>query len=159
MRLPKLLGMTDTCTSRMMAASATVRAFLEESAASVYTGRRYTTSTDAPVYIMKQLETEHSTMKAPLDLDLEDFSKLYCETQLLTPLELRMRLEQQIREYNPNGFMLLRCVDMSSPFFGQRTILPYGPNNTYKDVPDHHISPRGLASDMSEVEALWILKD
>ena len=98
-------------------------------------------------------------MSKPLDLDFEDFAKRYCETQEQTPEGLLAILKSQIRNYDPDGFMLLRCVMLDSSRLGTRTILPYGPRNTYKAPPDRCISPRGLASDMSEVEALYVLKD
>lgn len=52
---------------------------------------------------------------------------------------------------------MLECEDMSASRFGDRVILPFGPNNTYKDVPprDAVISPRGLASD-SSCPIAWI---
>lgn len=34
-----------------------------------------------------------------------------------------------------------------------------GPNNTFKQPPDHPVSPRGLASDMSVVVALLPYKN
>jgi hypothetical protein len=50
-----------------------------------------------------------------------------------------------------DGWMLLECQVMDGSRLGSLTILPYGPNNTFARVPDHPISPRGLASDMSVV--------
>lgn len=90
------------------------------------------------------------------ELDFAAFAALYCESQEQSPEGLRAMLEEQIGRYKPDGFMLLRCVMMDSSRFGHRVILPYGHNNTFKAVPDHPISPRGLASDISEVEAIWI---
>lgn len=81
----------------------------------------------------------------------------YCETQAQNPLELCHILDDQIEKYNPDGFMLLRCVMLDSSYFGSRAILPYGPNNTFKTPADKPFSPRGLASDISEVEAIWIV--
>ncbi len=94
-------------------------------------------------------------MKPPV-LSFDDFAKLYCETQEQTPEGLRAVLQQQSERYQPLGYMLLRCEMMDSSRLGTRVILPFGPNNTFKEPPDHPISPRGLASDMSVVEALWI---
>ena len=94
-------------------------------------------------------------MKPPV-LSYDEFAKLYCETQKQTPEGLAEILTQQHARFRPIGFMLLRCEMLDSSRLGSRTILPFGPNNTYKEPPDHPISPRGLASDMSVVEALWI---
>lgn len=94
-------------------------------------------------------------MKPPV-ISFDEFAKLYCESQECTPEELREKLNSLIHTYQPMGFMLLRCEMMDSSRFGSRVILPYGPLNTFKHPPDHPISPRGLASDMSVVEALWI---
>ena len=80
-----------------------------------------------------------------------EFRRLYCDTQVATPSILRGDLEEKIKEFQPEGFVLLRCEMFGSYYFGQHTILPYGPNNTFKAPPDHPISPRGLASDMSVV--------
>lgn len=53
------------------------------------------------------------------------------------------------------GWMLLQAQDMSSSWFGQHVILPYGPGCTWKELPrpGQVLSPRGLASDMSIVVA------
>lgn len=87
-------------------------------------------------------------------LKLDAFCALYCERQESTPEQLTATLKQQVARFQPEGFMMLEAGLMDSSFFGQRVILPYGPNNTYKTVPDHPISPRGLASDTSTVIAV-----
>lgn len=79
----------------------------------------------------------------------------YCETQEMEPEELNRILDKKHDEYKCDGFMLLRCVMMDSSRLGSRTILPFGGTSTYGEVPDGCISPRGLASDMSEVEAVY----
>ena len=83
-----------------------------------------------------------------------EFSTLYCERQEQTPAGLRNVLAAQIVRFQPTGWMLLEAHDMSSSWLGSLVILPYGPNNTYKEPPTHPISPRGLASDMSVVIGL-----
>lgn len=83
-----------------------------------------------------------------------DFAARYCERQEQTIAGLREILKAQIERFKPDGFMLLECQMMDSSLLGSLTILPYGPNNTYKAVATHPISPRGLASDMSVVVAL-----
>ena len=86
-------------------------------------------------------------------LTFKEFAKRYCERQEQTPEGLKKVLKDQIKRFNPDGFMLLEAQLMDSSWFGQLTILPYGPNNSFKTIPDHPISPRGLASDTSIVVA------
>jgi hypothetical protein len=86
-------------------------------------------------------------------MKFKEFAKLYCDTQQQTPEELRKILKLQNDRYTPDGWMILECQQLDSSLMGNRVILPYGPNNTYKTIPDHPVSPRGLASDMSVVIA------
>ena len=90
------------------------------------------------------------------EMTSQEFLAKYCETQENTPAALRVTLMAQKQRFNPDGFMLLECQMLDSSRLGSRVILPYGPNNTFKTVPDHPISPRGLASDTSVV--IGILK-
>ena len=87
-------------------------------------------------------------------LPFKEFAGLYCETQEQTPEKLRVILTTMAGRYNPTGFMLLRCEMLDSSRLGERVIVPYGPNNEFKEPPTHPVSPRGLASDMSVVEAI-----
>jgi hypothetical protein len=87
-------------------------------------------------------------------ISYKEFAARYCKRQENTPEDLYSTLESQQRTYQPDGWMLLECVDLSSSRLGSYVILPYGPNNTYKEPPAKPISPRGLASDMSIVVAL-----
>lgn len=92
-------------------------------------------------------------------LSFLEFARRYCERQVNTPQDLYATLEAQQRAYAPNGWVLLECIDLSSSRLGSYTILPYGPNNTYKEPPSRPISPRGLASDQSVVVAVLLAKD
>lgn len=83
--------------------------------------------------------------------------RLYCETQEGEPIDILGRLTEVAEQYKPDGLMLLRCAMMDSSYFGQRVILPYGPKCTFKTPPALPVSPRGLASDMSTVEAITVL--
>lgn len=83
----------------------------------------------------------------------------YCEKQESEPGELRDRLFEQKQNYQPTGWMLLEAALLDSSYCGQLTILPYGPRNTFKEIPDHPISPRGLASDMSVVVGYMLTED
>lgn len=56
-----------------------------------------------------------------------------------------------IERYKPVGFILLECQMLDSSSLGQLTVLPYGPNNTLKAIPDGPMSPKGMASDMAIV--------
>jgi len=84
-------------------------------------------------------------------MDLPEFAGLYCAKQTQTPVGLINRLKEQKAKWNPQGWVLLECVTLDSTRLGQLTILPYGPSNSLKAVPQTPISPRGLASDMSVV--------
>lgn len=79
----------------------------------------------------------------------DELAKEYCERQQSTPTELRSILQSQIDRFNPDGWFLAECQVLDSSLLGSYVILPYGPNNTFRNVPDHPFSPRGLASDMS----------
>lgn len=87
-------------------------------------------------------------------LNWTEFAKRYCERQQQTPDGLKAILAAQADKYSPEGWMLLECHMMDSSRLGDLAILPYGPNNTFKAVVDHPVSPRGLASDMSVVVAI-----
>lgn len=93
-------------------------------------------------------------MKTIEQIDFEQLSERYCATQVQDRSGLLAILIDQKRRFNPEGWMLLQCVVLDSSRLGEHVILPYGPNNTFKEPPDRPISPRGLASDMSEVVAV-----
>jgi len=86
-------------------------------------------------------------------LSFDELVQRYCERQLCEPNQLQSRLQTIRDKYRPDGFMLLECKVLDSSRLGELTILPYGGDATFKAVPDHPISPRGLASDMSCVVA------
>lgn len=96
-----------------------------------------------------------------MNANFEQFSKMYCERQQQTPEGLKAILSKQKEVFKPDGWMLLECVVLDSSKLGQYTILPYGPNNTYKQCPAQGvpISPRGLASDMSLVVSTLLSED
>ena len=81
----------------------------------------------------------------------EEFASRYCETQDSTPEALTEILRSQVSQYNPVGFFMGEAQLMDSSWYGQVVILPFGPRNTYKAVPEQPFSPRGLASDASVV--------
>ena len=87
-------------------------------------------------------------------LDFNQFAALYCETQESTPEQLRERLQAAADAFEPSGFLVVRCIVLDSSWLGQRVILPYGGRATLQAPPEKPFSPRGLASDISEVEAL-----
>lgn len=84
-------------------------------------------------------------------LNFHDLAYAYCDRQVNTPHELLQTLNAQRIKYQPEGFLLLECHQLDSSYCGSLTIVPYGPNNSLKEIPAHPISPRGLASDMSVV--------
>lgn len=86
-------------------------------------------------------------------LCFRDLADIYCTRQLQNYYGLQRDLREKVDQYRPDGFMLLECVQFDSNYFGNYTILPYGPRNTYHEVPTRPISPRGMASDMSRIIA------
>ena len=84
-------------------------------------------------------------------MKFDEFAKRYCESQMQTPDGLMGILQSQIALWKPTGFLLLECQLLDSSCFGQCVIVPYGPKNTWKEIPKGPISPRGIASDMSIV--------
>jgi len=92
-------------------------------------------------------------------MTFNEMATLYCERQVNTVEGLRNTLLKQKRLFSPDGWMLLECQQFDSSKFASMVILPYGPNNTHKEVPDHPISPRGLASDMSVVVGVLTLDE
>lgn len=90
-------------------------------------------------------------MNAVIDtvMNWEDFADRYCKTQEQVPEGLAEILRDQIARYSPDGFFMAECKMLGSSFCGQVVVLPFGPRNTFKSIPDHPFSPRGLASDMS----------
>ncbi len=84
-------------------------------------------------------------------LNFHDLALFYCSLQDNTPASLEKTLADQYSRFRNTGWMVLECQMMDSSQCGQITLMPYGPGNSYKTVPDRPISPRGLASDMSIV--------
>ncbi len=88
-----------------------------------------------------------------------EFAARYVERQVSTVDELRGKLEIQMGMYKPLGFFIAQCQMLGSSRLGSMVVLPYGPNNTFKTVPDFAFSPRGLASDMSTAEFFVTIED
>lgn len=87
-------------------------------------------------------------------LTFEAFAAKYCARQENTPDGLRTTLCRQRERFQPDGWFMLECDRLDSSRCGELVILPYGGTATCKTVPDHPISPSGLASDMSTVCAV-----
>jgi len=79
------------------------------------------------------------------------FARKYCERQDNTFQGLFDVLQDKIKNFNPIGFVMVECKDMSSSRLGELVILPYGGSATLQSIPTGLISPRGLSSDMSRV--------
>jgi hypothetical protein len=90
------------------------------------------------------------------ELTFKDFAERYCERQQQTPEGLLKILQDQRRRFDCDGWLLAECQVMDSSFMGSLTILPFGPANSFKTIPDHPFSPRGLASDTSVVVAVLL---
>ena len=92
-------------------------------------------------------------------LTFDEFAALYCKTQQSSKSELRRRLTVQAGQYKPNGWVLLECRVLDSSRLGERVILPYGPENTLTEIPDHPVSPHGLESDQSVVIGVLTIEE
>ena len=92
-------------------------------------------------------------------LTFEQFAKKYCDRQINKPEELKKIFLRQKELYNPDGWMMLEVAYIGARNSGDLTILPYGGTATYKEVPTHPVSPRGLASDMSVVVAALLVEN
>jgi hypothetical protein len=86
-------------------------------------------------------------------LSFDEFAAKYCERQKQTPEGLLEVLRAQKEKFQLIGWALAEAQLMDSSWMGSLTIVPYGPKNTFKDIPKHPFSPRGLASDTSLVIA------
>lgn len=88
------------------------------------------------------------------ELTFEEFARRYCEKQENTPEGLKATLQAQAARFSPIGWMMAEAQLMDSSWYGSLVILPYGPNNSLKQIPTGPFSPRGLASDTSVVVAV-----
>lgn len=93
-------------------------------------------------------------MREPETLTIKEMVTRYCKRQDATPIDVMDRLDRIRHAFAPVGFMLLQCEVLDSSRLGEYVILPYGGGSTFKEPPQHPISPRGLASDMSVVVAI-----
>ena len=85
----------------------------------------------------------------------EEMIRRYVEHQDNTPEGTRLAMTAVERERPwAQGWMLLECHVLDGSRLGELTLLPYGPGCTFMTPPDHPVSPRGLASDMSVVVAV-----
>lgn len=83
-------------------------------------------------------------------LTFDEFAAEYEKTQACIPVRLKETLLSQKDKYQPTGWFMAECKDLSSSYGGSRIIVPYGgQDNTFKEIPEKLFSPRGLASDMS----------
>lgn len=89
----------------------------------------------------------------------DELARRYCDRQGQTPAGLLAVLQDQKAKFKPFGWVLLECQDMSSSYMGTLTVLPFGPNNTFRSPPDRPVSPRGIASDMSTTAGVLTVDD
>ena len=94
-------------------------------------------------------------------ISFDELARRYCERQENTPPGLRETLVAQRQKFEPDGWLLLQCVVLDSSRLGEYVILPYGGRATVKEIPAEGklLSPRGLASDLSEVVAYTLAKE
>ena len=69
---------------------------------------------------------------------------------------LASQLYKVEEKFKPDGFFMSECEMLDSTWMGTRTILPFGGDSTFKEVPKQPFSPRGLASDISV--AKWVYR-
>lgn len=107
----------------------------------------------------------NTTRRIPDDVK-SDLSKLYVNYDQFDamfrkgtdhpPDYLADALRTQAATYAPTGWFMLEVCDMWASRLGERRVVVYGENCTYKEVPTVAVSPRGLASDMSMVVAVLL---
>lgn len=68
-------------------------------------------------------------------------------------------LKAQAERYMPDGWLIAQNMMFDSSGAGEKVILPFGGSATLQSVPDKPFSPRGAASDMSEVIGVLLFKD
>lgn len=94
-------------------------------------------------------------------LDREAFIERYAPNDPAAAADVREQLQRQEEKYSPTGWVMLECQMLSTArgsHMGERTIVPFGPNNTWKEIPKGPVSPRGLASDMAVVVAVCLVE-
>ena len=93
-------------------------------------------------------------------LDREAFIAKYSPSDPAAAADVREQLQRQEDKYSPTGWVMLECQMLSTArgsHMGEQTIVPFGPNNTWKEIPKGPVSPRGLASDMAVVVAVCLV--
>ena len=91
-------------------------------------------------------------------LDREAFIAKYADNNPATMDDLRINLQRLQETYTPVGWALMDCQMMDSSKYGMLWVLTFGPNNTWKTIPEWPISPSGAASDMSVVVAVCLVE-
>lgn len=85
-------------------------------------------------------------------LDLRTFADMLKELDLdefcteFPVASIKETLLDQAKRYNPDGWFICVCEMLDSSKLGRRWVLPYGPSNTYTDVPTNPFSIDGTAS-------------
>jgi hypothetical protein len=82
-------------------------------------------------------------------LDFAAFADRYCERQKQTPEGLLAIFRRQSEQYRPVGWIMFECQVMDSSQYGHLVVLPYGPDNTVKQIPQTPVSLDGTASGTS----------
>lgn len=89
-------------------------------------------------------------------LDREAFIAKCAKDDSAVMAEIRTELQRTEDKFKPAGWVMLECQLLDSSSRGQLSIVPFGPHNTWKTIPEGPVSPRGLASDMSVVVAVCL---
>lgn len=90
-------------------------------------------------------------------LDREAFISRCAKNDLAVMAEIRIALQRTEDKFKPEGWVMLECQLLDSSNRGRLAIVPFGPNNTWKTIPEGPVSPGGLASDVSVVVAVCLV--
>ncbi len=86
-------------------------------------------------------------------LDREAFITKYAKNDPAVLADVRTSMQRLEEKFAPTGWVMLECQLLDSSSRGQLTIAAFGPQNTWKTIPEGPVSLRGAASDMSVVVA------
>lgn len=90
-------------------------------------------------------------------LDRDAFIAKFADNDPDKMADVRIQLQRQQETYTPDGWVMVQCADLNASWSGQLNIVPFGPHNTWKEIPKGPVSPRGLASDTSVVVAVCLV--
>lgn len=90
-------------------------------------------------------------------LDREAFIAKYTGNDPVAMENIRLQMQRLEELFTPAGWVMLECQLLDSSRRGQLSIVTFGPNNTWKTIPEGPVSPGGRASDVSVVVAVCLV--